>query len=629
MDDYLAKQLIELIQSQSNVQIGQGVISGNTLTINGISGEIVGKCQGDNVLLRGEDGQWYGFVNSSEQKREIVSSRSIRNYKRQPIVDSIPEIVIFLLDVSNSIEMRAIYKVKYILEGNIETPIKIKGNDLVGIFSFSDGVCKYSKYINKLLKKSKVIEILNNIINGYNNLEDKYDRYNPDSFTYADFNISLDDSLKDEKLQAYSKFWLSNGTDLPENGMDAIVEAVNKIPRKYNHKEVYLITDSDEYSRNINTINTVESVLNLKLKKIYFDIINPKNILTENNVNKNTTYNYCPSSVVCQLNINQTKYNFPPNPLISYYLKSYGYKLFEFELNVDIVKYVYNDPDLQFIAFCVEPSGQNRTYIEQWQWPPDGGRYNMRLMTHGALTIDLGLSLNRNIPELLQYFTNKISPSQGVIALNGLRIVQNERFKSLISSAGLTWQGKRTPWKTTFDEVTVLGSYTLVTPVLFHAYPYDGSYYAITNNSYKYTSSGYDVVSSQFSPNLFNGYDSGYNNGLDVFLHQRLDYNVLESINNVVIENGSCKAIDENNQVVYQWANITNIENLGYIVHYVNDQPKEYELKVIGNNYDHTFGLTGNEVVKVVCQPQAIPNELPNKGNYSVDLPASDKIIYL
>jgi len=158
-------------------------------------------------------------VSVTNLNSSVVTYNSFNKRQGKDLVNNKNNIYFFLLDVSNSMEMEAINKCLQILNNEIEHPLKIKRNDLVGIITFADTVYEYTKYINKPSKKSKVIEILNNVKNAYDSLENKYDRYIPSTFTYEDFNITEDDVDKVAKLDAYSKFWVNEGTDLPENGI--------------------------------------------------------------------------------------------------------------------------------------------------------------------------------------------------------------------------------------------------------------------------------------------------------------------------------------------------------------------------------------------------------------------------
>jgi hypothetical protein len=222
--------------------------------------------------------QYYCFtsdVSVSSNNGSVVYYDNF-NRRRTRELPSKNNIFYFLLDVSNSIEMAAIDKCLQILNGDIATPLKIKRNDLVGLISFADGIYTYSKYINKPVKKSKAIEILNNLKNGYDNLATKLDRYNPASFVYADFNIANDDADKVEKLEAYSRFWVDEGTDLPENGIDAIHKSIEILTVAIADKKyIYLVTDNNRYSRNETPIETVNN--KLQRNKLFIQTVEPIN----------------------------------------------------------------------------------------------------------------------------------------------------------------------------------------------------------------------------------------------------------------------------------------------------------------------------------------------------------------
>lgn len=273
MNEENAKQLIELIKAQSNVKIGQGVISGNTLSIDGVSGEIVGKCQGDNVLLRGEDGQWYGFIDSGEEETQVLSSKTIRNYKRQAPVDK-DEVICFLIDVSNSIEMDGVNRCMTILNNQLEGQFKRLTNQKIIILPFADSVYTPNTIFGNTLTRQKAIVHLTAIVTGYDSLEDKFDRYDPSVFIYGSFGISESDPNKDTLLNAYKSFWINEGTDLSENGIDGIASAIALFKSK---STIYLITDNEKYSRNETSIETLQTAIVRKLKKLFIQVIEPIN----------------------------------------------------------------------------------------------------------------------------------------------------------------------------------------------------------------------------------------------------------------------------------------------------------------------------------------------------------------
>lgn len=306
MNEENAKQLIELIKAQSNVKIGQGVISGNTLSIDGVSGEIVGKCQGDNVLLRGEDGQWYGFIDSGEEETQVLSSKTIRNYKRQAPVDK-DEVICFLIDVSNSIEMDGVNRCMTILNNQLEGQFKRLTNQKIIILPFADSVYTPNTIFGNTLTRQKAIVHLTAIVTGYDSLEDKFDRYDPSVFIYGSFGISESDPNKDTLLNAYKSFWINEGTDLSENGIDGIASAIALFKSK---STIYLITDNEKYSRNETSIES----LNLnKIKKLYFDFCNPVNVPSEHIVVQGQEQNpYCSNSAITTVLVNDVKIgNYP------------------------------------------------------------------------------------------------------------------------------------------------------------------------------------------------------------------------------------------------------------------------------------------------------------------------------
>jgi hypothetical protein len=306
MNEENAKQLIELIKAQSNVKIGQGVISGNTLSIDGVSGEIVGKCQGDNVLLRGEDGQWYGFIDSGEEETQVLSSKTIRNYKRQAPVDK-DEVICFLIDVSNSIEMDGVNRCMTILNNQLEGQFKRLTNQKIIILPFADSVYTPNTIFGNTLTRQKAIVHLTAIVTGYDSLEDKFDRYDPSVFIYGSFGISESDPNKDTLLNAYKSFWINEGTDLSENGIDGIASAIALFKSK---STIYLIPDNEKYSRNETSIES----LNLnKIKKLYFDFCNPVNVPSEHIVVQGQEQNpYCSNSAITTVLVNDVKIgNYP------------------------------------------------------------------------------------------------------------------------------------------------------------------------------------------------------------------------------------------------------------------------------------------------------------------------------
>jgi hypothetical protein len=308
MEEAIARQLIELIKSQSRVEIGQGAISGNTLTINGVSGEIVGECEGDNVLLKGDDGEWYGFVSSNKKERQTLSTRNIRNHKRQAPVDKTPDLCVFLIDVSNSIEMDAVTRVRSILDNTLEGQFAQIRNQAIILLPFSDTVYTPNTFLGTVTTPRKAITLLDTITTAYNALSDKSDRFDPNTFTYSDFGIAEGDPLKDEKLQAYSTFWVDEGTDLPENGIDALYTALTNIDNKYKtaKKTFYLVTDNNEFSRNINEATDVYDLfLNTSKSKLYFDIFSlPPVIKWDGGTHLLNNSNYLASYSIPSGNIN-------------------------------------------------------------------------------------------------------------------------------------------------------------------------------------------------------------------------------------------------------------------------------------------------------------------------------------
>jgi hypothetical protein len=178
--------------------------------------------------------QWY-CVGSENRIQKQKTTRLYRSHGKQQTEEF--EILFLLIDITQSIETSGVEKIIEYLE-------TVNSKVLIKYLSFGDEI--FYDVDSKFKTKSQIITELQSFIDNYDG-------------TYT-----------------LNTFWNDEGTDLPENGIDALYTALTNIDTKYKNskKTFYLVTDNNEFSRNINdAIDVYNLFLNTSKSKLYFDII--------------------------------------------------------------------------------------------------------------------------------------------------------------------------------------------------------------------------------------------------------------------------------------------------------------------------------------------------------------------
>jgi len=221
-----------------------------------------------NVSVVKFEGNYYCFCGSAP----IELSRSTKQLgvrvKRQIKEQSL---LFLLIDITKSLENDGVLQaINYINTHNYQFYQYLSFGDTTG-------------YISEPLNKTNILT----------ELQDYYDNYNPD----------YDDD-----------FYCSEGTDLPENGIDALNDAILSIDNKY-LVDLYLVTDNSKYSRNTSEPEDILNLIDEKINKLFIDIIQPKNIPSEQIVIEGFENNpYCSNSAITTVLVNDSKIgNYPKN----------------------------------------------------------------------------------------------------------------------------------------------------------------------------------------------------------------------------------------------------------------------------------------------------------------------------
>lgn len=221
-----------------------------------------------NVSVVKFEGNYYCFCGSAPVELSRSTKQLGVRVKRQIKEQSL---LFLLIDITKSLENDGVLQaVNYINTHNYQFYQYLSFGDTTG-------------YISEPLNKTNILT----------ELQDYYDNYNPD----------YDDD-----------FYCSEGTDLPENGIDALNDAILSIDNKY-LVDLYLVTDNSKYSRNTSEPEDILNLIDEKINKLFIDIIQPKNIPSEQIVIEGSEENpYCSNSTITTVLVNDSKIgNYPKN----------------------------------------------------------------------------------------------------------------------------------------------------------------------------------------------------------------------------------------------------------------------------------------------------------------------------
>lgn len=221
-----------------------------------------------NVSIVKFEGNYYCFCGSAPVELSRSTKQLGVRVKRQIKEQSL---LFLLIDITKSLENDGVLQaINYINTHNYQFYQYLSFGDTTG-------------YISEPLNKTNILT----------ELQDYYDNYNPD----------YDDD-----------FYCSEGTDLPENGIDALNDAILSIDNKY-LVDLYLVTDNSKYSRNTSEPEDILNLIDEKINKLFIDIIQPKNIPSEQIVIEGFENNpYCSNSAITTVLVNDSKIgNYPKN----------------------------------------------------------------------------------------------------------------------------------------------------------------------------------------------------------------------------------------------------------------------------------------------------------------------------
>jgi len=194
-----------------------------------------------NVSVVKIDGNYYCFCGSAPFELSRNTKEQTFNVKR---VRQENTLLFLLIDITKSIENNGVLKaIEYINANNYSFYQYLSFGDTTG-------------YISAVLNKTNVLIELQNY--------------------YDNYNLNYDD-----------EFYHSEGTDLPENGVDALNDALLSLSNQYESIDFYLVTDNNKYSRNISNPVDILTLINGNINKLYFDIVQPVN---ENQITETLTF---------------------------------------------------------------------------------------------------------------------------------------------------------------------------------------------------------------------------------------------------------------------------------------------------------------------------------------------------
>jgi hypothetical protein len=203
-------------------------------------------------------------------------------------------------------------------------------------------------------------------------------------------------------------------------------------------------------------------------------------------------------------------------------------------------------------------------------------------------------------------------------------MVNHIRFNSNLIPLSFNNYYSTTPYKITYDSVEVIGQNTLVCPVFISSFFYGTK--NLSNTSYQFIRntgerSDYNINRS-FAPKLLNGNfnDLAYNpNDNSRFFDPYY-------IDNIGIFNNKYGVRNVTNEVLLTWGSNVNP------AHNYRDNLVDSDVFFNFNFFVSSPYVPFEETdeVKVICQPQDVPTETIEKGNYNeVFPPTENKIIYL
>lgn len=214
-----------------------------------------------NVSVVKFEGNYYCFCGSAPVELSRSTKQLGVRVKRQIKEQSL---LFLLIDITKSLENDGVLQaINYINTHNYQFYQYLSFGDITG-------------YISEPLNKTNILI----------ELQDYYENYNPD----------YDDD-----------FYHSEGTDLPENGIDALNDAILSIDNKY-LVDLYLVTDNSKYSRNTSEPEDILSLINSKINKLFINIIQPKNVPSEHIIIQGSETNpYCSNSAITTVLVNDVK----------------------------------------------------------------------------------------------------------------------------------------------------------------------------------------------------------------------------------------------------------------------------------------------------------------------------------
>lgn len=489
-----------------------------------------------NVNVVKFEGNYYCFCGSAP----VELSRSTKQLGVRVRQQKKEQSLLFLLiDITKSLENDGILQaINYINTHNYQSYQYLSFGDTTG-------------YISEPLSKTNILT----------ELQDYYDNYNP----------NYDDD-----------FYCSEGTDLPENGIDALNDAILSFDNKY-LVDLYLVTDNSKYSRNTSDPEDILDLIDNKINKLFIDIIEPKNVPSEHIVIEGQEQNpYCTNSAITTVLVNDVKIG-------------------NYQSNSNIL-----------IENIINPS------YRKIQW--NSGEHILESLTSSYQVI---LTPKRNSSFQINTTVKKLAGDtvtrtfEGTVGSYGISsfYIGLMGFGGYLDSEYLYYQNSNY-WEATKLEDDLYAVYWLMSPDPIQGYVTLPTIINPIDNDYGNINSNTKITINEIVATEWELYIEEY---VAWWKINKTYYNYTPSIIEFIPYPQFESIIDPS---YFQFRKIINPPNTTETI--INTHL--HYLKINGNTIQ---SLQETDVVKAVCQPQIVPLTEPNSTLYTTSLPPSNKIIYL
>jgi hypothetical protein len=201
------------------------------------------------------------YLDAPQEEELVIEDVIEDDPPRKPIV------LMLCIDITRSIETKGITDAIAFLNTFLET----NSNVLVGYVVFGDYNCE-------VFEPTTPQDIIDKLLLEIDNYDGNYN----------------------------TEFWNSEGTDLPENGIDAISKAIEILTEAIADKKyIYLVTDNNRYSLNENNPEDVYDAIIESDLTLNIDIVEPINVVSEHIVIEGEEENpYCSDSANLAVKVN-------------------------------------------------------------------------------------------------------------------------------------------------------------------------------------------------------------------------------------------------------------------------------------------------------------------------------------